>query len=161
MTHDTPRERELRTPERTTKRLEEIARMTDLKKTVDTIISTARDYAPKEIYTATRYDPKTGKPTAYAWKPYGKIPAEAYVKTCDIRPDCINYSGKIKLSTPVLEELLEKGIENESFLITTRFGPHILSYEIDTRSWDGSKFTEHYIRIKEYKPLRNIDDIVE
>lgn len=132
--------------------------MTDLKQAVEAIICTARDYTTGEVYTATRYDPRTGKPTKYAWKPEGKFRPEAYVKTCDMLG--INYDDEIKLSPAVTKTLLAKGLRKEPLLIDTKYGPHVLTYEIDELDREGARYTEHYIRIKKHKPLRNIDDVI-
>jgi hypothetical protein len=62
----------IRRPKKIKKKLEELAKMTDLRSALELMVGLQGEVRT-EIRTVAKYDESTGKPVAYAWRPYNKF----------------------------------------------------------------------------------------
>jgi hypothetical protein len=126
---------EIRTPAKTTAKLEEIANAPSLAAAIPLAIDLINNYYRKEGKVATKYDTKTGKPVEHRWKPYERFENALLVDG--------RTSNKIDISSATLDHL-KKLPRAEALIFEVDNTPYAISYEVRREAIGGDQFGTDY-----------------
>ncbi len=138
-----------RMPRCTLEKIKEIRKITEPKHALKSIVDLIKNYVKLEERVPIQYNPKTGKPIKFEWRPAEYFKWEIYL--CLGSDECI---------TPGLSgEVIKFVKENSPLLVKTNFGKYIFRYEersgfCDEQGGGISEYKKCLVLIEKLKELK-------